>query len=46
MTANLSASVKDRLQRFAKETKQDFNLTLTRYGIERLLYRISVSTIL
>lgn len=44
MTANLSASVKDRLQRLAKETKQDFNLTLTRYGIERLLYRISVST--
>lgn len=44
MTANLSASVKDRLQKLAKETRQDFNLTLTRYGIERLLYRLSVST--
>jgi len=41
--SNLAASVKDRLQKLAKETRQDFNLTLTRYGIERLLYRLSVS---
>lgn len=27
----------------ADATKQDFNLTLTRYGLERLLYRLSIS---
>lgn len=32
-----------RLLNRARETKQDFSLILTRYAIERLLYRISVS---
>jgi len=27
----------------ADATKQDFNLTLTHYGLERLLYRLSIS---
>lgn len=40
---NVAASVRARLLNRARETKQDFNLVLTRYAIERLLYRISVS---
>jgi hypothetical protein len=43
MTANLAASVRARLKRRADAAKQDFNLTLTQYGLERLLYRLSVS---
>jgi hypothetical protein len=40
---NLAASVRARLLNRARENKQDFNLVLTRYAIERLLYRISIS---
>jgi len=40
---NVAASVRARLLNRARETKQDFNLVLTRYAIERLLYRISTS---
>lgn len=40
---NIAASVRARLLNRARELRQDFNLTLTRYAIERLLYRISVS---
>lgn len=40
---NVAASVRARLLNRARETKQDFNLVLTHYAIERLLYRISVS---
>ena len=40
---NVAASVRARLLNRARETKQDFSLVLTRYAIERLLYRISVS---
>lgn len=40
---NVAASVCARLLNHARETKQDFNLVLTRYAIERLLYRISIS---
>lgn len=40
---NLAASVRARLLNRARETRQDFNLVLTRYAIERLLYRISIS---
>ena len=40
---NLAASVRARLLNRARETKQDFSLVLTRYAIERLLYRISIS---
>ena len=41
--ANLAASVRSRLLNYAREKKQDFNLVLTRYAIERLIYRISIS---
>ena len=40
---NVAASVRARLLSRARETRQDFNLILTRYAIERLLYRISIS---
>jgi hypothetical protein len=43
MTRNLAASVRDRLKQHADSANEDFNLTLTRYGLERLLYRLSVS---
>lgn len=41
---NLAVSVRARLKQRADATKQDFNLTLTHYGLERLLYRLSVSS--
>jgi hypothetical protein len=44
MTRNLAASVRARLKLRADAAKEDFNLTLTHYGLERLLYRLSVSS--
>lgn len=41
---NTSASVRARLLNLAKVRKQDFNLVLTRYALERLLYRLSISS--
>ncbi|WP_284614373.1 M15 family metallopeptidase [Aquabacterium humicola] len=35
MTRNLAASVRDRLKQHADAANEDFNLTLTRYGLER-----------
>ena len=43
MSKNLAASVRARLKQHSDATKQDFNLTLTHYGLERLLYRLSIS---
>ncbi|BEP46189.1 nucleotidyl transferase AbiEii/AbiGii toxin family protein [Variovorax sp. V15] len=43
MSRNIAASVRARLKQHADAKKQDFNLTLTRYGLERLLYRLSIS---
>jgi hypothetical protein len=43
MSRNLAASIRARLKQRANVTKQDFNLTLTHYGLERLLYRLSIS---
>lgn len=43
MSRNIAASVRARLKTYADAKKQDFNLTLTHYGLERLLYRLSVS---
>ncbi|WP_237288499.1 nucleotidyl transferase AbiEii/AbiGii toxin family protein [Variovorax sp. PAMC 28711] len=43
MSRNLPASIRARLKQRADATKQDFNLTLTHYGLERLLYGLSVS---
>lgn len=40
---NMGASVRARLLNRARETRQDFNLVLTRYALERLLYRLSIS---
>ena len=43
MSRNLAASIRARLKQHADASKQDFNLTLTQYGLERLLYRLSIS---
>ena len=40
---NLPASVLQRLLNLATERKEDFGLVLGRYGLERFLYRLSVS---
>jgi len=40
---NLAASVRQRLLIFSQKKKVPFDLILTRYGIERLLYRLSRS---
>lgn len=43
MSRNLAASIRNRLKQRADATQQEFNLTLTHYGLERLLYRLSIS---
>ena len=43
MTKNLTASVRQRLMNLAHARNEEFGLILTRYGIERLLYRLSES---
>ena len=35
---NIGASVRDRLRNIARDRKQPFQLLLTRYVLERLLY--------
>ncbi len=40
---NIGASVRDRLLNKARSEKLDYNLLLTRYALERMLYRLSVS---
>jgi hypothetical protein len=40
---NLPASVRDRLLKHARESKDEFQLVLMRFGLERLLYRLSRS---
>lgn len=40
---NVSASIRARLLNKARAEKLDFNLLLTRYALERILYRLSVS---
>jgi predicted nucleotidyltransferase component of viral defense system len=42
-TRNLTASVRHRLLELAKKQGEEFQLVLTRYVIERLLYRLSRS---
>jgi predicted nucleotidyltransferase component of viral defense system len=42
-TKNLEASIRARLLNVARETKREFQLVLTHYALERLLYRLSVS---
>ena len=43
MTKSRAASIRARLLNHARDTKQSFDLVLTRYCLERLLYRISIS---
>lgn len=40
---NLGASIRNRLLTKARAEKLDFNLLLTRYTLERMLYRLSIS---
>ena len=40
---NLHASVRQRLLTLSQRRKEPFDLVLVRYGIERLLYRLSRS---
>lgn len=40
---NIGASIRDRLLNKARAEKLDFNLLLTRYALERLIYRLSIS---
>lgn len=40
---NAGHSIFQRLLNYAKEHREDFNLLLFRYGVERLLYRLSIS---
>lgn len=41
--SNLPASIKQRLLNLGKQTGQEFNVLLTKYALERLLYRIGMS---
>ena len=41
MTAGLAASIHARLLNRARARGEDFNLILTRYALERFLYRLS-----
>lgn len=40
---NIAASIRQRLLNLSRETGQDFNIVLVTYGLERLIYRLSVS---
>jgi hypothetical protein len=40
---NVAHSIFQRLLNSAKNNREDFNLLLSRYGMERFLYRLSVS---
>ncbi|MGK0441236.1 MAG: putative nucleotidyltransferase component of viral defense system [Pseudohongiellaceae bacterium] len=40
---SLATSIRAKLLNTARSNKQDFNLVLTRYALERLLYRLSIS---
>jgi predicted nucleotidyltransferase component of viral defense system len=40
---NLAASVRQRLFNLAQERREDFGLVLTKYGLERFLYRLAQS---
>jgi Nucleotidyl transferase AbiEii toxin, Type IV TA system len=43
MTTNRAASIRARLKQHTDATGEDFDRVLTRYGIERLLYRLATS---
>jgi hypothetical protein len=39
----MAASIRQRLLNLARQRKEDFGLLLTKYGLERVLYRIAIS---
>ncbi|WP_301101761.1 nucleotidyl transferase AbiEii/AbiGii toxin family protein [Propionivibrio sp.] len=41
---NLAASIRDRLLNKARAEKLDYNLLLIRYALERMIYRLSISS--
>lgn len=43
MSPNRAASVRARLLNWSKQEKQEFQRVLVRFGLERLLYRLSIS---
>jgi hypothetical protein len=43
MLRNLVASVRQRLMNLSREQREEFQIVLTRYGLERLLYRLTQS---
>lgn len=43
MTANIAASVRQRLLNFSKEHKEEFQLALSRYALQRLVFRLTTS---
>jgi len=43
LPANVAASVRQRLLNKTRETGEDFQLLLTRYALERFLYRLGIS---
>lgn len=40
---NVAHSARDRLFKLSKERRENFNFVLIRYGLERLLYRLTQS---
>jgi len=44
MTRNLAQSVRQRLLNLAHQRQEEFQLMLTRFGLERLLYRLTLSS--
>src|SRR5918999_492173 len=40
---NVAASVRQRLLNLAHDRREDFGLMMTRYALERLMYRLSMS---
>lgn len=43
MTTNTAASIRQRLLNFSKDHKEEFQLTLTRYTLQRLAVRLTES---
>lgn len=43
MTTNIAASIRQRLHNYSKSQNDDFQLVLTRYALQRLIYRLTLS---
>jgi hypothetical protein len=43
MTTNIAASIRQRLHNYSKTQKDEFQLVLTRYALQRLVYRLTLS---